>query len=512
MPIPEPPSHADDTRPTSWDVRPTEPRRPKRRSLLPLWLSIALILVAGVSLIFTIAFALRQPSAPIALAPNAVNITVIINGKAQTMNTQAATVDDLLREENILLRGQDAISETRDTALIDGMTLTIDRARNVDITIDGVAQSLRTPYENPKDILDSANIQIKADDLIWLDGTQARRDLLPQWTVPVSEIIIERTHTVTIVDGEETQTLVTTADTVGDALLEANIDLFLTDIVSPDLSTQLSQSTRITIDRAKPVTILVDGTTVDTRVRGETVADALSESGIALVGLDYAVPAEDMPIDSEMQIQIVRVTERIDSYEETLGYDTVFQADANMELDQRQVIQAGQTGIRRYDERVRYENGEEISREPIGEELVRAPQNEVIAYGTNIVMRPIQTPDGTKQYWRKLRVYATSYKPESVGGSTTTAIGMTLQKGIIGADPTIIPYRTNMYVEGYGTGIMADTGGARSSPYWIDLGYSDEDFEGWHWYTDVYLLAPVPENINYLLPAWRPMRGLPDNG
>ncbi|MGB1286263.1 MAG: hypothetical protein ACPG7F_07015, partial [Aggregatilineales bacterium] len=70
------------------------------------------------------------------------------------------------------------------------------------------------------------------------------------------------------------------------------------------------------------------------------------------------------------------------------------------------------------------------------------------------------------------------------------------------ADPRLIPYRTNLYVPGYGQGIMGDTGGARLSRYWIDLGYSDEDFVNWYRYTDVYLLTPVPADVTYLLPAW----------
>ena len=64
-----------------------------------------------------------------------------------------------------------------------------------------------------------------------------------------------------------------------------------------------------------------------------------------------------------------------------------------------------------------------------------------------------------------------------------------------------------MYVPGYGLGLMADTGGPRSSPYWIDLGYSDEDYVPWSRYIDVYLLAPVPAEVDYLLPTWTPLRG-----
>lgn len=519
MAIPEPPYYQHDTQPTAPESRPTDTAQQQvPRQGLPLWAIVSIIVFSGISLISTtaFAFALRQTShtdenTTIALAPETMAITLINNSQTNTVNTRAATVADLLQEQNITLASNDAVSSPLNTLLRDDMMITISRVRDVTLTIDGVGRLIQTPLENPQAILSSQNVALRPDDRIWLDDEEAQQAMLAAWSRPVEEIVIERAIVITLQDGATTQSLTTTADTVSDALYEADISLFVTDVVEPSAETALTDGMTIRIDRAKPLRINVDGDTVETRAAGTTVIDALSDTGISLAGLDYTIPSENEPIQADMVINVVRVTEQIETREESLSYDTVYQANSAMELDTRNVTQAGITGLQRHDERVRYENGEEISREPAGTTLIRAPQNEVVEFGTNVILRPINTPEGTQQYWRKLRVYATSYHPASVGGSTTTAIGMTLRKGIIGADPTIIPYRTNMYVEGYGVGIMADTGGARSSPYWIDLGYSDEDFEGWHWYTDVYLLAPVPENINYLLPNWRPMRGLPDS-
>jgi 3D (Asp-Asp-Asp) domain-containing protein len=97
-------------------------------------------------------------------------------------------------------------------------------------------------------------------------------------------------------------------------------------------------------------------------------------------------------------------------------------------------------------------------------------------------------------------MYATSYHPKALGGSDITASGRKLTKGVVGIDPTIIPYGTQLYVPDYGVGVAADTGAPRNTHYWIDLGYDDDNYVGWHWKTDVYILTPVPERINYLLP------------
>ena len=508
MNLQEPPLLPDDTQPTVASHL-NQTNRPQTG--LSVWVLLALLVFSVLSLIATISFAFSG-SAPVNPESSTMQVvTLLMAGESRDIQTTAATVNDFLLEQGIQLNSDDAISPSPDTALSDGLLITIARARSVNLVVDGEEQTIRTPFDNPAAILAQENIALRPIDLIWLDGTSATLDELSLWPVPVNEIMIQHAFQVTVIDGDAQTTIETTAATIGDALYDAGITIYLSDTVTPEQGQALTSDTTVTIDRARPIKIQVDGVELETRVSGTTVADALTEASIPLAAYDYTIPAETAPIEAGMTISVLRVTESMDTYDETIPYETVYQANPDIELDQRQVVQAGQIGLRRYFERVRYENGIEVGREPAGSEIVKAPQNEVVNYGTNIVIRTINTPDGARDYWRVLRVYATSYKPEAVGGSTTTAIGETLQHGVIGADPNIIPYRTNLYIEGYGIGMVADTGGARSSPYWIDLGYSDEDYKGWHWYVDAYLLTPVPDNVDYLLPTWRPMRGLPDN-
>jgi 3D (Asp-Asp-Asp) domain-containing protein len=98
-------------------------------------------------------------------------------------------------------------------------------------------------------------------------------------------------------------------------------------------------------------------------------------------------------------------------------------------------------------------------------------------------------------------MYATSYHPAALAGDAVTATGRALTKGIIASDPDVIPYDSQVYVPGYGVGIMADTG-AFSRRLHIDLGYDDANFVSWSRWVDVYLLAPAPDpsEIPYLLP------------
>jgi len=341
---------------------------------------------------------------------------------------------------------------------------------------------------------------VSSSDILVVDGTRADFAQLAQWPVPVSRINLRRTMTITVMDDGLPRQVETTSLTVGEALFDAGVTLYLADAVTPELDAPVFPDMTIHIERAQPLSIIADGTTVQTRVRGLTVADALAEAGLALVGQDYSIPAEDTPLMPGMRIRIIRVTEDILTEESVQPYNTIFQADSTLEIDQRETLQTGQNGIVQTSIRVRYENGVEISREVISELVVQEPRDEVIAYGTNIVLRTIDTPQGPRQYWRRIRMYATSYHPEALGGDDRTAIGETLRKGIVASNPAIIPYRSEVYVPGYGVGIMADTG-PLYRPLFIDLGYSDADFVPWSRWVDVYLLAPVPDNIQYLLPG-----------
>jgi resuscitation-promoting factor RpfB len=478
------------------DTQPTGIDRPKRR-----WLLLIIALTAGLSMFITVSLLIIESQPPQTVSQaEPISVILQINDDTFPVNTYAQTVEAFIIEQNILIQAQDIVVPDRSSSIDPGMTIVIARARPVTVRIEDQEQIIRTSYESPFDILRLAAITVNPSDIVTIDGQLVAAADIIAWPLPVDTIDIQRTLPVTIIDGNNTLTLNTTSDTVADALFEADIELFLADTVIPALETPITSGLTITIDRSRPVTVIADNQVIETRVNTQTVGGALAELNISLNGLDYSIPAEDVIIQPGTHIRVYRVNEEIDTETELIPFDTVYEANNSMRLDTRAVVQAGQNGIYERQYRTRYENGIEISRELESEGLTQSPQNQVVQYGTNVVIRTLETPEGPVQYWRKMRMYATSYYPAELGGDNITSVGETLQKGIIAIDPRIVSYYTNMYVPGYGRGIAADTGGPRSTPYWVDLGYSDHDFIGWSQWVDVYLLTPVPDNITYLLP------------
>ena len=494
--------------------RETSVSRSRNRAERGRWLLLTIIVMTSCSLALTVAlFAQAIPSRPAAESIETVQVSIRALGNARTIWTAAETVGELLDEQGVTVPEYATLSHALDDRLRDGLVINIVAPRSVTLVVDGDERVVSTLADNPKEILEAAGVPVDSSDKVWVNGALADVEALAVWTVPARHIRIRRAARLTIVDEGEQSTIVTQAATIGEALYAAGVSLYLTDEVTPPLESPISGTMTVQIKRAIPIELQVDGVVIEARTNAKTVSDVLAEMNAPLFGLDYVVPAGDSSIEEGMRIQIVRVTEEVVTQSEWVKHEVRFQADAALNLDQRRLVQQGSDGQREVRSRLRYENGVEISRDISEIVEIEAPQHHVIAYGTNVVLGTIQTAQGPRQYWRRLCVYATRYNPVSNGGNTRTSTGAVLKKGVIAAKPQLIPYRTKVFVPGYGLGEILDTGGGLSSTiYWIDLGYSDHDYERGAGYTYVYLLGAPPADIDYVLPAWAPFHARPTGG
>jgi 3D (Asp-Asp-Asp) domain-containing protein len=203
----------------------------------------------------------------------------------------------------------------------------------------------------------------------------------------------------------------------------------------------------------------------------------------------------------------VRVHDEYYLEEAAIPFSHRQEPNPEMELDERKIAQWGREGIRTRRMRVYYENGQQMYQTEEEEWLAREPLDQVFNYGTKIVERVLDTPEGPLTYWRKLRVLATSYNAPTAGkpldhpAYAITRIGWRARKGIIAVDPRVIRLRQELYVPGYGKGIAADTG---SAILWrhIDLCYDDDNLKLWYRWVDLYVLTPVPPagQIRWIIP------------
>src|SRR5574339_478597 len=108
---------------------------------------------------------------------------------------------------------------------------------------------------------------------------------------------------------------------------------------------------------------------------------------------------------------------------------------AEVPLDQTQILQPGEPGLSVQRIRIRYQDGEEISRLTENETVVRPPKTRLLGFGTKIEIKKAVVDGREIEYWRAVQMYATSYSPCRSGGDgchTGTSSGQSLRKGMVG--------------------------------------------------------------------------------
>ncbi len=500
----------------------------------------------------------------LALVSGSALVTVEVDGHRRQVQTRAGTVAELLAEPDIGAQRGDLVQPAPRERLATGALVTIHRARPVRILVDGARIEVRSHSRSLLGVLQEAGVTVGSADRIELNGhfwpadrpaiswapaaptprgtgtscaacvptqtTAASRLVASLQSGPLDippaiadvqaersagrpgdsatwEVEVHRAVPVTIVEANLRQDTQLAGDSIGEALRAAGISVRRGDVLRPPADAPLVAGMRIDIARGTPFRVTEAGTFRAERAWASTVGEALAAVGLTLQGADYSIPPADAALEPGMQIEVVRVVEDILVQEVPIAYGTVTEPDDTLELDSRVVLRPGEPGLKEQRVRIRYENGREVARHVEEERVIREPVAERVAYGTKVVWQTVDTPEGPKRYWRKLRAYATSYSasragtPRSAPWYGRTRMGLPARRGIIAVDRRIIPLGTWVYVPGYGVALAGDTGGGIRR-YHIDLCFDDDAYESWHQYVDVYLLEPLPpaDDMPWLLP------------
>lgn len=486
------------------------PRALARRWRLPfdatfLWLGIVAAIVLGMAYYF---------------AAGMTRIQVNLNDQETTLWTRQQTVGAALTEAGIVLQAQDMVRPALDAPLPAKGAISIDLATPIVLTADGNTREHRTQAETIRQILAENKIELKPQDRVFLDGrlvdvnaslTPAINGNEPALFAPRNgpvHISVTRALPITINDNGIISTLYTTENTFGTALTRAGVQIYLGDSVSPDLTTPVTSGASLFIRRSRPASITVDGRTISTRTRAESVAQLLNQEGVKLEGKDYAVPAPNTAVIDYLAVNVTRVREEFITETEQLPFQTKWLPNSELELDQRVIAQTGSKGIKNRLFKSVFENGKLMSTGLEREWIDHPPQDHIINYGTKVVLHDLALPDGSVvQYWRKIRMLATAYSAATSGKTKDhpqygrTRLGLQAGKGIVAVDPRVVNLGSQVFVPGYGVALAGDTGGGIKGKR-VDLGYPEDAMEGWYRWVDVYLLAPIPPKaqLNVVLP------------
>ena len=433
------------------------------------------------------------------------DVTVVIDGKAQTLSTRALTVGAALREAQVAVSAADRLAPSANTLLFNTQTILLERAYATHIRLEpgGRDIQLNTPERIPANLLAAAGISLYPGDRLEWNG----QTLDPARPLPDQPLVLQffQAVPVTLRTGSQVVSFYSAASTLAQALWEAGIYLRSADSLSLAGDTPLNQPMQVTLDSGRLISVLVDGGLLHTVTSAETVGAALAEAAVSLQGLDYSLPGEEQPLPADGAIRVVRVREETLLEQTPILFKSTYQPDAATEIDQRSVVTPGEYGVEVARVQVRYEDGVETSRTPGAQWIAKQPVDQVLGYGTQVLTHTLDTPEGQIEYWRAVTAYATSYSPCQSGTTrcySGTASGLPVQKGVVAVSSAWYGWMVGqrVYIPGYGMAVIADKGGGIPGRNWVDLGYTDADYVPWSSTVTMYFLTPIPENIPWLLP------------
>jgi 3D (Asp-Asp-Asp) domain-containing protein len=258
--------------------------------------------------------------------------------------------------------------------------------------------------------------------------------------------------------------------TVGEVFVDLGITPALEDRVTPSVSTRLTAGMRIEYLRAFPVILVVDGRRRTVMTVAATVDEFLAArpAGVVVRPRDRVYPSPYDGLWPGATVRVVRLETKITSEPDRVPYAQVSRPDATLPRGLTRVIQAGRPGTRVRQIATTTADGIVIERRVVGMIVTNPPQDRIVQIGTRRVWAS-RGPYAGKEI---IMMEATAYAPwDGPGTNDITSIGMKAGYGVVAIDPTVIPYRSELFIEGYGRAIAGDTGGAIVG-HRIDLGYN----------------------------------------
>lgn len=220
-------------------------------------------------------------------------------------------------------------------------------------------------------------------------------------------------------------------------------------------SNSVQEGTTLTVVRAFPVSVTVNGKTRTVYTTQTTAEDLAEELGFKAP--NYTTAASGA-IQAGSTVNIVRVTSRaVNTVDQEIPVQVIRQKDDTMAQGEEEVVQVGQPGTERVQVETLYNNGTAIRTNELSKSVMTNMVPTIIKEGTREVTTSRNVSGRAS---RSIVMEASAYLAGDGDGAGITATGIPAVRGVVAVDPDVIPLGTRLFIPGYGEAVAADTGGA----------------------------------------------------
>jgi uncharacterized protein YabE (DUF348 family) len=233
------------------------PRPRKKRAILALNIAVLMVLVGG-----TAAYGALSKT-----------VTVLLDGRSDTVRTFSGSVTDVLESKDVELRPDDKLNMAKSGDVTDGDTIKVDFAKAVTVAVDGSAREGTVHDNTVGDVLDRYDVKPAEDAYV----SVSRSARIPRSGM---EIVVSNPKELTVKADGDTKKINSAAPRVEDALKEADVTLDKDDEVDPGRGALVSEGDKLKVTRIE----MIDTTeTVDVEQPVEYKPDADLEKGTTKV-------------------------------------------------------------------------------------------------------------------------------------------------------------------------------------------------------------------------------------
>lgn len=256
------------------------------------------------------------------MAENQKLVTIYADGQKRTIATEAKTIGEAIKQNNITLNQGDVVEPTADTQINQPFyNVNVYRAYP-SLVIDGETKTkVVSGYRSPRQVVAAANIKLYDEDKVSLD----RSDNF------VSEGVVGQ---------------------------------------------------RIIIDRATPVTVIIGGKSFQFRTWKQTVGELLKEKNITNVNPEQLNVGLNDAIYKDMKITLSKYSQNVIQVTESIEPEVQYKDDPNQPTSYKKIESEGKAGEKLVSYLINQKDGQELGRQKLDEQVVTPAQPKIVIRGT----------------------------------------------------------------------------------------------------------------------------------